>query len=219
MKTQNSDTQNRPLGYWLRAADRLMAAEFATAFESEGITRRDWRLMNAINDSAAFDRPVNEHKLGRLIQRGWVTRTDSGWTLTDSGQDAKVRLGTIVDGIRAKVADAVSPDDYATTLATLEQIARAYGWDENVKLPRRGGPARGRADRAFGRHARPFGPRRGGHRRGFGRFGGPETPEAFDDLGAHFRHQGHHRHDAARFAQSAYEHGFDAGFERGRSAR
>jgi hypothetical protein len=39
----------RPLGYWLRTVDRLLSDRFARAFESEGLTRRDWRLMNLID--------------------------------------------------------------------------------------------------------------------------------------------------------------------------
>ncbi len=72
-----------------------------------------------------------------------------GWTLTDEGRAAKDRLGTLVDGIRAKVSSAVSNEEMATTLASLEKIARAFGWDEETPLPRGrrhgfGGPRHGR---------------------------------------------------------------------------
>ncbi|WP_426187252.1 MarR family winged helix-turn-helix transcriptional regulator [Microbacterium sp. TWP3-1-2b2] len=196
MNTKTTDETSRPFGFWLKAVDRLMAAEFASAFESEGITRREWRLLNVVDGTvpaahAKSDRPLPSYKLARLIERGWVTDADGTWTLTDEGRTAKERLGGIVDGIRAKVTDAVPADDLATTMSTLEQLARTFGWDEETPLPR------GRGRRGFG--AGGFGPRdfgRGHFGRGdFGRgrdhgFG----PRSFSTNGfgpQHFDHEGY----------------------------
>ncbi|WP_315105302.1 hypothetical protein [uncultured Microbacterium sp.] len=160
-----SDNTSRPFGFWLKAVDRLMAQDFATAFAAEGATRRDWRLLNVVDGSVPARRPLNPHKLHDLVDRGWVEADGDGWALTDEGRAAKERLGATVDGIRAKVAGAVSDEDMATTLAALEKIARAFGWDEETPLPRKQRPG-------FG-----FGPRGGfarrhghghGHGRGFG---------------------------------------------------
>lgn len=244
----NTDENSRPFGFWLKAVDRLMAAEFASAFEAEGITRREWRLLNVVDgtvpaDRPKSDRPLPAHKLARLIELGWVTDAEGTWTLTDDGRSAKERLGGIVEGIRAKVADAVPAEDLATTMATLEQLARAFGWDENTPLPRggrrrghgrRGFGSRGFGSRGFGKHG--FGPRGFGHeghgapesdahehcRHGEHPFAhdaerGHRGPHPQDDHG----HRGHGRGRAhfARFAQGAYERGFDAGFTRGRDDR
>lgn len=242
----NEEETSRPFGYWLKATDRLMAAEFAAAFESFGVTRREWRLLNRIDGTVATDaRPLPVHKLHRLIELGWVTDAGDTWTLTDEGRDAKERLGAIVDGIRAKVTDAVPAEDLATTIATLEQLARAFGWDEKTPLPRRDGHhGRGRRGRhGFGHHGfgphgfgpHGFGPH--GFEGGFGRrhddaghgerdFG----PHGFGERGecrhdahafAHAKHghPGHGRARFARFAQGAYERGFEAGFSRGRDDR
>ena len=237
----------RPFGFWLKAVDRLMAAEFAAAFEHEGITRREWRLLNVIDGTVAdAPRPLHVHKLTRLIELGWVTDAAGTWTLTDEGRSAKERLAVIVEGIRAKVSDAVPAEDLATTMATLEQIALAFGWDENTPLPRGRGrghrhghgfgrPGFGR--RGFGRHG--FGPH------GFGRHGfGPREAwhdgEHGDEYGMEHTnpcrgehgHDGHRDHEhaghghhpggrarLARFAQGAYERGFEAGLSRGRDDR
>jgi hypothetical protein len=187
-ESQNPENTSRPFGYWLKAADRLMAAEFTAAFDGEHASRRDWRILNIVDGTATADRPLNEHKLHHLIERGWVAPEGDGWTLTDDGRAAKDRLGTIVDGIRAKVSSAVSDEEMATTLASLEKIARAFGWDEETPLPRGrrhgfGGPRHGRGfPRGFGRpfgrgfghpFGRGFGPGDGGdHERDFGH--GPE---------------------------------------------
>ena len=236
--SQNPENTSRPFGYWLKAADRLMAAEFTAAFEGEHSSRRDWRILNIIDGTVPSPRPLNGHKLHRLVERGWIVADGDGWTLTDEGRAAKERLGAIVEGIRAKVSDAVSAEEMATTLASLEKIARAFGWDEETPLPRGrrhgfGGPRHGHGfPRGFGR---PFG-------RGFGRAPehgfGPDADGAHDcrhgEPGAghrghgrghgehghagHDGHRGHGPHRAERIAQHAFERGFDAGFTRGRDA-
>jgi hypothetical protein len=158
MNTTQNNT--RPFGFWITAIDRLMAERFAAAFENEGITRRDWRLLNVVAEGGDPHTP----KIRRLVARGWITRREGGWQLTDAGRDAKQRLGTIVEGIRAQVAEAVSPEEYAVMTASLENIARAFGWEEGKPLPRRnrhghrGGHRHGHKDHPFGRHGRgPWG--------------------------------------------------------------
>src|SRR5690349_8514874 len=109
--------ERRPLGYWLRAVDALLTREFAAAFESEGVTRRDWMLLNVL--SGDVDAPgVAERlarkgkRLRRLEELGWAEEQGDGtWALTDDGRAARERLGAVVDGIRARVAGAVSPED------------------------------------------------------------------------------------------------------------
>ena len=207
-----ADRGIRPLGSWLRAVDALLARAFATAFAGEDIDRREWMLLNAVSGDVAApglaERLARRGKrLGRLERRGWVEQVGDGtWTLTDAGRAAKERLGAAVDGIRARVSGAVSPEDFATTLASLEAIARELGWSEDERMPHR------RHGRGF---PRPFGPEIGfgfgpnrhhGFRTGFGPGGGPASSE---------RGRG-----AASFERStaAYERGFDAGFARGRDS-
>lgn len=239
MNTSDTDNQNdnttdnpskrpdasRPFGYWLKAVDRLMAAEFALAFEGEHADRRDWRLLNVVDGTAPARRPLNDRKLRALIERGWIVADGDGWSLTDDGRAAKERFGAIADGIRAKVSDAVSPEDLATTIASLEKIARALGWDENAPLPRGRGRRHGFGPHGFGRHGfgpHGFGPRRSHHDRfpGSDEHGAPHEHPHGHGHPCSGRH-GHPRHGddrAARHAQHAYERGFDAGFSRGRDA-
>lgn len=216
--TDTPDTpQSRPFGYWLKAVDRLMAAEFAAAFDGEGITRRDWRLLNVVDGTADHDRPLNPHKLHRLIDRGWVTADGEGWALTDDGRAAKERLGALVDGIRAKVVDAVPTEDLDTTLASLEAIARAFGWEEGTPLPRTHRDPRGhRHGRGFGFGRHDFG------RRGFGRgYGhGFDGHDRFDPRERHEHDHdphsfGRHDHGERSFGPHGHgPHGFGHGFGR-----
>jgi hypothetical protein len=253
-ETHDDNAAGRPLGFWLRTVDALISREFAAAFDGEGATRRDWMLLNAV--SGDVDVPGFAQRFARkggkrlrgLEQRGWVEEAGDGtWALTEEGRAAKERLGGIVDDIRSRIAGAVSPEDFATTLASLEAIARELGWDESDTSTWPGfGPGRG-----WGRGLRPgFGPRAFGHdihhdfgpnlhrgfRPGFGPGGGPTgMPDAQAHFAHHHSHHGHgdcqedgrHGHHGHRGdhghgrhgqgAESAYERGFDAGFSRGRS--
>lgn len=241
-------TDRRPIGYWLRVVDALLTREFAAAFEAEGVSRREWMLLSII--AGDDERPGFAERLARkgkklhvLEDRGWVAQgADGTWTLTDEGHAAKERLGGIVDGLRSRVAGAVSPDDFAITMTALEAIARELGWDEESRLPRHGFGPRGR--RGFGPGFRPgFGPGRAfgpGDDSGFAPGeGGGFRPGHGDGRGRVFPHDGergghphgfgprhggrgcdpqHGRGRGHQRAERAFERGFDAGFARGRGA-
>lgn len=181
----------RPFGYWITAVDRLLRAELATVFDDEGISRRDWRLLNRIAGTASPDgRPLNGRKLRRLTNLGWVERGAEGWMLTESGARAKERLTAAVGEIRARVAGAVSAEDFDAVMASLEKIARELGWEEGRRLPRRPRRGHGRHDgRGHGDHGH------GGHGYGDRRHGlsGHDRAgraQCFGERG-HHGHRGH----------------------------
>ena len=128
MNTEHNDTNEiptdrRPLGFWLKVVDGLISREFATAFEAEGITRREWMLLNAI--SGDVDMPglaerlaAKPKRLRPLADRGWVAERDGGWVITEEGKAAKARLSDMVGGIGSRVAGSVSPEDFATTMTS-----------------------------------------------------------------------------------------------------
>lgn len=147
MNTENHEKTNpvRPLRYWMRAVDELVAHESALAFEREGFSRRDWMMLSRIARTAgdptkADRRDPSGKRRARLADLGWAHRTDDGsWELTADGRDIRARLGAIVDGIRGRVAGAVPADDLAVTTASLEAIAREFGWTEAWAPTRRDG--------------------------------------------------------------------------------
>ena len=241
MDTHTNTTTSHPFGYWLRAVDRLLAREFEAAFAAEGVTRRDWRLLSLLDgdvNAPELTARLQRHggkKLRTLVDRGWVAETDGAWTLTDEGRAAKARLAESVDAIRSKVAASVSDEDFATTLASLEAIARELGWDPDERMPRGFGRhgfgpgfGRGHGRPAFGPFGpfAPFAPRDGvgrGHSHGFDPHAGFGAGRGFGrGFGPH-PHDGHGHDGCGRDGHGAtdraFERGFDAGFERGRAER
>jgi hypothetical protein len=221
---------DRPLGYWLRLVDALISREFDIRLAESGADRRDWMLLNVIDGTYAWARAPRGKRMRRLEERGWIEQNGSGdWTLTDAGREMKDRLGKAVSGIRERVSRAVSPEDYATTIASLQAMARELGGaEEHDSYPGHGFGRFGR-----GRHGHPFGH---GFRPGFGRGFTPgfrpgfgPAFEADDDArhcdsgrdhGAHRNghRRGKHHHGEHRHGERAYERGFDAGFARGRES-
>ena len=224
----------RPMGSWLRIVDGLLTREFAAALDGEDLDRRDWMLLNAVSGDVhapGLDERLarNGKRLRALEARGWIEQGGDGtWALSDLGREEKERIGEVVDGIRSRVVNAVGDEAFATTLASLEAIARELGWDDG-DIDRHGFPA-GPGFGGFGR-PRPFrpeirfgwGPNR---HRGFepGRPGHPGHPgtsnstrhDAYDDGcrshgwhghhdGAHSAHEHHGHHD--------YGHGARWGLE------
>ena len=138
---------DRPFGFWLKLVDRRLSEEMETLFAADGITRRDWRMLNLLAGEARDERLADRlrakpHALHRLAERGWITGAPP--VLTDAGREARDRLEGQVSALRERVAGAVSAEDFATTLRSLEAIARELGWDESApdapRPPRRSSP-------------------------------------------------------------------------------
>jgi hypothetical protein len=139
--TNTIPTSPHPIGYWLRVIDRSLDDRMRELFAAEGITRGDWRRLNLIG-GAVVDPRLSERlaarpeKVAPLVARGWVAGELDALTLTEAGEAARASLLERVSALRSVVAGAVSPDDFATTLASLEAIARTLGWIEDERMSR-----------------------------------------------------------------------------------
>ncbi|HEY1529263.1 MAG TPA: MarR family transcriptional regulator [Galbitalea sp.] len=134
----------RPIGYWLRLVDGLIDDQFAHTLDEHGVTRMQWQLMNVLSRGQAsvemldaavapFLTPGGETTLDHLtelIESAWVDATPTGYELTDRGHGALDRLTNVVAGQRTEMAAGVSPDEYLTTVGTLERMARNLGWTD-----------------------------------------------------------------------------------------
>ena len=162
-----------------------------------------------------------------LAERGWIERTDDGWSLTTEGREILDRL----DADRSALLADVPAEELERLVAALDAVSAALGIDESDAAPF--GPfgrGRGPGMRGFGPFGRGFGP---GSGPGFGPGARGSRPDA-DGFGPRERgtdehdrphhghgcdprhgghaHHGRHGHDdrGHRAAQRAYERGFDA---------
>lgn len=141
-------TDQRPLGYWLKLVDSLISEQFANSLEEHGVTRRQWQLLNVLSRGPATggqltaalapffgvaqadDEPASpsEH-LAELVESGWVDEDGRVFALTERGAISLDRLTEIVDAMREESSAGISSEEYAVTVASLQQMATNLGWD------------------------------------------------------------------------------------------
>ena len=141
-------TDQRPIGFWLKLADRLIDEQFAATLDEHGITRRQWQLLNVLARGSAtveqldaavapFLEPATvdaaaessvEH-LTELIESGWVDATATGYETTERGSAAYNRLAEVVNANRAKASEGVTEQEYRDTIDVLERLAVNLGYN------------------------------------------------------------------------------------------
>ena len=129
----------------MKLVDGLIDDQFATTLEEHGVTRRQWQLMNVLARGestveqldaavapflAADAEETSLEHLSELIESAWVDATPVGYELTERGRGALGRLTTVVSDQRTVMTTNLTEDDYLTTIATLERMARNLGWNE-----------------------------------------------------------------------------------------
>jgi hypothetical protein len=130
--------ERKPIGYWLKELDTRIEATLDRTLSSEGVTRRDWQVLNALETAPApRDRVLDalrpfwgegaiapDDVLEKLVARGWALRdADGGYALSPEGETTRSALLERVKELRMAIADGITPEDYQTTIATLERMA------------------------------------------------------------------------------------------------
>lgn len=133
-----------PIGYWLKLVDQLIDKQFASTLDEHGVTRRQWQLLNVLAQApstlqqldaavAPFLNPdgeTSEEHLTELIESAWVVHSDAHYVLTEQGEAAFARIADIVARNRDQLGDGITADQYDTTVAALEHMARNLGWSD-----------------------------------------------------------------------------------------
>lgn len=70
-----------------------------------------------------------EH-LAELVDSAWVVEAAGHYSLTEQGTAAFTRLAEVVARNRDTASEGVAADDYETTVAVLERMARNLGWSD-----------------------------------------------------------------------------------------
>lgn len=143
--------ESRPIGFWLKLVDRLIDEQFASTLEEHGVTRRQWQLLNVLSHGEATvaqldaavapflsagvgdsDEPgepeTSAEHLSELIESAWVDATSTGYELTERGRVAFDKLEAVVGELRGRLAEGLTREQYDTTVASLERMARNLGW-------------------------------------------------------------------------------------------
>lgn len=140
----------RPIGFWLALVDRLINEQFEATLDEHGVTRLQWQMLSLVGDApvtpvelenalapfvAGLEPSAVTDQLEELLDSAWVERQDEVLGLSERGRTSFARLGEVVERTGEQVADGVSPEEYAQTLAVLERMARNAGWSEPTAAP------------------------------------------------------------------------------------
>jgi DNA-binding MarR family transcriptional regulator len=134
----------RPIGFWLKLLDQLITELFEKTIDEHGVTRRQWMLLNVLARSGATVDQLNEaiapflegteesavDHLTELIESAWADATPDGYELTDRGRTAFSSLNEVINQQRRHMTQGLSEEQYATTVAALETMARNLGFTD-----------------------------------------------------------------------------------------
>jgi DNA-binding MarR family transcriptional regulator len=127
----------RPIGYWLKRLDRLIDAQFERQLGEAGLSRRQWQLLNLLEDGArslpelqAELEPFLQgapdelsEALSGLVTRGWSDSQNNIVSLTETGQAQLGLLKAKVGELRQALMAGIPPEEYQATIDVLARMA------------------------------------------------------------------------------------------------
>jgi hypothetical protein len=128
---------DRPIGWWLKEADRRLDQAFDEALEGTGCDRRSWQVLASL-----ARQPATPARLAELLapfepsgavedlaaglrRRGLIEEASGVLSLTGEGATAHASLSGPVADVRRRVAAALPDGDYATLVRLLGQLTDA----------------------------------------------------------------------------------------------
>lgn len=133
----NSDeVLRRPIGWWLKEADRRLDGAFEARLSDLGATRREWQILTWLSRSPGRRRDLHESVaafepahavdavLDSMLAAGLLAEDDV-LTLTPAGQRRSAELRPLIDEIREQVREVLPDEDYRTVVTLLARLVAA----------------------------------------------------------------------------------------------
>src|SRR5262249_44918943 len=133
---EQSSERPRPIGYWLKEADRLITARLAEAQAANGVSRFEWQVRNSIAAAQRaspeglaaglhmfLDRTRLDSILAGFQARGWIEFFESAEvTLTDAGRRQHAAVLARQQEVRQRAMDGITSDEYQTVIRVLQRM-------------------------------------------------------------------------------------------------
>jgi DNA-binding MarR family transcriptional regulator len=133
----------RPIGYWLKNLDRLIDARFERQLGDAGLSRRQWQLINLLEDGPRSvpelhtelepflqDAPDDlQDALSGLVGRGWADSQEEIVALTEIGQAQFGLVTAMVAELRQTLMIGISAEEYQATTDVLIRMAANLEFD------------------------------------------------------------------------------------------
>ncbi len=132
-ETQGS---TRPIGYWIRSADRCLTKAIEAIQSDLGLERADWQVLNTLAESAAgmpfgrlretFDSMLEVRDLHMVLislaDRRLVWFEEDFWQLTDKGRDVHRSAMERQTALRRSAMQGISEADYSLVVNVLARL-------------------------------------------------------------------------------------------------
>jgi DNA-binding PadR family transcriptional regulator len=154
---------DRPIGYWLKKLNNLIDAEFERQLGEASLSRRQWQVLNLIEDGPRsvpeleseldpFLRDSLEdlaEDLSGLVVRGWADSMDNIVSLTETGQaQLELRKARVAE-LRQALTAGISAEEYQATVDVLSRMTA------NLESPGKAGGQTDQDSRSAGQRATP----------------------------------------------------------------
>jgi DNA-binding MarR family transcriptional regulator len=144
------ESERRPIGYWLKHLDRLIDQAFERALDADGLTRRQWQVLNTLaagpttnaaltaalqpfvqGDSMAIEVVIND-----FLGRGWVRNVpDGGVEISERGRAAHEAAMQRVAETRQALRRGITEDEYVSVIRILQRMASNLELGAGVQRP------------------------------------------------------------------------------------
>jgi hypothetical protein len=128
----------KPIGYWLKRLDQLIELSLDRTLAEDGLSRREWQVMNLLHDAPADEAAIIEalrpfwmpgavpsnRVIRELENRGWTER-DAGdvYRMSERGEAARAAVTERVQSLRNLMTDGLTAPRYAAAVDTLRLMA------------------------------------------------------------------------------------------------
>ncbi|MDQ3080635.1 MAG: BlaI/MecI/CopY family transcriptional regulator [Acidobacteriota bacterium] len=135
-----SETRQRhlPIGYWLKRADELLAVRIDEAQQANGLSRREWQILNVLWELKSVareelatpmrpfvDATALDDTMRTLVQRGLIEGDGSDaspYLLSKQGKETHESALSSQKEIRKRAMEGVSQTDYVTAVSVLQRL-------------------------------------------------------------------------------------------------
>ncbi|MDG5802326.1 MarR family transcriptional regulator [Streptomyces ossamyceticus] len=137
----------QPIGSWTGEAYRHVVGALRAQLAVEGLTQPHWWTLNHVaGDPGRWTRATLIERLAKyedlgidfdgvfddLVARGWLTEDAGLMTLTEAGEDGRLRARERNARVHRQMHEGVDTADFVTTINVLRRMVANLGGDGNL---------------------------------------------------------------------------------------
>jgi DNA-binding MarR family transcriptional regulator len=134
-------TEQQPIGYWLKHADKVITEHVDRVLSDNGFTRFRWQVLNIVYQASTITRNdlfdtmqtfINARQLDELIdgfvKEGWLIRHGEGdgaqLAITDAGKDKRETVFKRQSEVRRRAMRGITEQEYTTVIDVLQRVVK-----------------------------------------------------------------------------------------------